>query len=833
MPPPDPAPKALRRLAVRTGALYGAVCVALWPVPVLGLLHAESSAVVAGVGCVWAGVGSVGPLLQKIEVQRLARVHLGALAVPLALLTASLLWRPNCGYLQGLGLFAVLVPPSVLFGLGVSSAVVASRARWPRVTVAVLLLAVAVGGAAWALLRHPQLFVYSPVFGGVLGPVYDAELAVRPGLFASAARTVLWALALFAYAEWRGGKGRGAPPTFRPVAGSQADTRSPSRVRGTARAPADRRRQPEERALGRGERPGEGGPSPRLRTSSLLLLSSASLLALVLAAPLGIVQTAGGIEARLSHEIDLGPVVLHLAPETPPAERRRLSAEVLFRFETLAQKLDERPRQPVAVYLYPDPDTKAALIGSRHTSVVPVWLPSPQVHMLADEVPRSLGHEMVHVLAREFGAPVLRASPAVGLVEGLAVAFEPPDGLPSPSALVRAGAAVPEAGLGDPAEAVRATMSPGGFWTSRAGVAYTANGAFTRWLLDTYGLGPLKRAYRTGRFEPAYGVPLDTLAARWAADLGRQPLDAEAVAVARWLFSRPSLFEVRCPHHVSDAVRLARDAGEAWDEGDAAGANAAFERAAQADPFALAALAGRVQTRLALGRRLDGDLALAQARADSVADAGALVHLADVLALAGDAARAQATYRAASDSLAPVDAVGRVLLARRAALDAETRRQWLAAPPDSVPPLVAARAPVLSALRHRQSDRPAQAWAAVRRWCGGRDEGGIGRDGGMRDGGAHPSIPPPVLRLLAARIAVDAGALDAAAALADGLDGAFERGGSGSLAPVARDLVERVDWHRRRGGPPIIFGAPPPVADAAPPCLLPGRPAAGGRLRGP
>ena len=58
--------------------------------------------------------------------------------------------------------------------------------------------------------------------------------------------------------------------------------------------------------------------------------------------------------------------------------------------------------------------------------------------MLASEVGRSLGHEMAHVVAREFGMPVLRASPAVGLVEGLAVAVEPPDGLPAPEALVAA-----------------------------------------------------------------------------------------------------------------------------------------------------------------------------------------------------------------------------------------------------------------------------------------------------------------------------------------------------------------------------------------------------------
>ena len=125
--------------------------------------------------------------------------------------------------------------------------------------------------------------------------------------------------------------------------------------------------------------------------------------------------------------------------------------------------------------------------------------------------------------------PGLRASPAVGLVEGLAVALEPPDGLPDATALVIAGRALPQ-GLGgaeDPAEAVRATMSPVGFWTARAGVAYTANGAFVGWLLDQYGAAPLRAAYRTGRFDAAYGQSLEALTAAWGADLARRPVDPE------------------------------------------------------------------------------------------------------------------------------------------------------------------------------------------------------------------------------------------------------------------------------------------------------------------
>ena len=765
----SPSPFSSRRHGLRVAAVYAAACVALWPVPVFGILHAEASAVLAGVGCLAAAVGAVGPFRAGASLGEVARVHLGLLVVPVALLTLSLLWRPNCGYLQGLGLFAVLVPPSVGFGLALAYAATGFDLRRPRATLALAVLGIAGVGVAYDLGLHPQLFTYSHVFGGVLGPIYDEELAVRPGLFAAKAQTLLWALALVAAGAWRRGGG--------------------------ARA-------------------------SRLGAAALVALG-VSILA---AQPLGIVQTERGLRRVLSEAVDLGPVVLHLRPDTPPAARQRLADEALYRFETLAEALGVRPAEPVAVYLYPDADTKAALIGSRYTSVVPVWLPTPQVHMLADEVEASLGHELVHVLAREFGMPVVKASPAVGLVEGLAVALEPPDGRPSPMALVTASRVLGDDGLGDPAEAVRATMSPGGFWTSRAGVAYTANGAFVAWLLDRFGAAPLRAAYRTGRFEPAYGRSLAALADAWGAEVARQPVDDEAVAVARWLFSRPSLFEVRCPHHVPPDVRLAREGTEAWEAGDAAGARQSFGQSVIANPFRLTALDGALRARLAVGEEVSSDdLRRAEALADSLPDASALVHLADVRRLLGR--DADATYRAAADSLAPVDAVGRLVVRQRAALSRDALRLWLATPPDSVPDRLRAEAPVLAALRLAAADRPAEAWDVARTWC--PDQLLAGLDSSAAAEGAR------VLRLIRGTMAYRAGARTASARLYDGLAAAFAADGPRSLAALARDRARRVDWRRTSGGAPSIFAAPVPAPDALAPCSASRRPGPRGGLRAP
>lgn len=741
-----------RRAGRTAGGVYAVVCMAMWPVPVFGLLHAESSAVIAGVGFFVAAVVGVGAFQRGASLREVLAAQLVALAVPWLLLTVSLLWRPDCGYAQGLGLFALLVPPSVVLGVAASYAVTGSRLRAPRTTVVVGGLVVTIAGVAADLLFHPQLFTYSHVFGGVLGPIYDAELAVRPGLFSAKGQTLLLAVALAAAGH---------------------------------------------RARGRERRWG------RVAWGALAGVGAMSLAAV----PLGVQQSHGSLQRALSQRVDLGPVVVHVAPGRDTDERVAVVASLaVYHLDRVADALGATPDQPVDVYLYPDPDTKAALIGSRRTSVVPVWLPTPQIHMLIDEVERSLGHEMVHVVAREFGAPVLRASPAVGLVEGLAVALEPPDGLPEPAALVAAGRALAGDAGGlteDPAAVVERVMSPGGFWTARAGVAYTASGAFARWLLDTYGPSPVRAAYRTGRFEPAFGAPLADLTRRWAATVDARAPDPEAVAVAGWLFRRPSLFEVPCPHHTPASVRWARAGWRALDANDPARAEAAFDAALRADSLLLEALDGRVRALARDGRAPTAtDLRRLRQRADSLTDAAALRALADARRLAGrDAA---ALYRQAADSLRPGDRIGRALLQRRAALDPQTLLALVGSTADVVDARAERGAPVLAALEWASRGRYRRAWALARRWCLGPNEDG--------------------LRLVQAELADRAGAHRTAQMLASQAAAALEDAGARALSSRAEEVGRRAAWADRSlpprpGGDASIFDArPDPLDDLRPAC---------------
>ena len=598
--------------------LYAAVVAVMWPSPLFGLLHVESAAVVAGLAFFGSGLLALAAFRAGRRPPEVLARSLGLLVVPWALLTVSLLWRANCGYLQGLALFLLFAAPSVTLAVATAWVIGGVPLRRPRLAFVLVGLLLSVAPVLDDLGMHPQFYTYNPVWGGVLGPIYDEELAIRPGLFAHRALMLLWASFLLALGTW-----------FR--------TRQMSRT----------------------------GAVVAMAIGVVYLFAPA----------LGIVTTECVIERRLDGRYVDGPFVLHFDPTSlASAERVSIGETLRYRHSRLTDVLGVAPGGAVHVYIYPDPETRADLIGSRYTSVAPVWLRRPQIHLLEQQAtPEVLGHELVHVFAREFGMPVVRASPAIGLVEGLAVALEPPSGLPAPAEQVAASLELAPAsvgGLGEgPAVAISTAMDPVGFWTGRGAVSYATAGAFVEWLLRRHGPEPLREAYRTGRLAAAYGRPTSDLAAEWARDVARVDVTPEARALAAWSFSQPSLLERRCPHHVPREERLVRRAGRAWSAGDAGAARRAYEVALAIAPAYLPALVAWAAV-VAPAAPREVAQRLGRAAADT-ADAALLSALGDARRLAGDDAAARRSYRASLAALPPFAHESRAALALRTALPAD------------------------------------------------------------------------------------------------------------------------------------------------------------------
>jgi len=727
---------------------YVALGVALWPVPLFNIVHVESAAVVAFVAFFVAGWAALTAFNRPVPlpVGHVLATQGGALLVPLALLTGSLLWTPNCDYARGVLFYGLFPGVTVVFAVAVAYALSGTGWRGQKTMLAGLGLGLAAVGPLYDLGLHPQFYTYNHVFGGVLGPIYDEELAVRPGLFAFRALTLLWAGLAYLVGRW---------------------------LRG--------------RAVHWSER---AGP--------------VVLVGLIGAAYVGAGTLGFNTPARvLQHELGGHHATEHFDIYYDPASvephaLRAIAQEHEYRYAWLETRLQMDGPDRVASYLYPDADTKAQLTGARTTSVAPVWLPQPQMHVLLDRYDATFGHELVHVFSRRFGLPVLNASWAVGLVEGTAVALEPPRGMPTPREQVSAALlSAEESAPRDVAAQVAARLQPLGFWTGRGAVSYTTMGAFVQFLIDRYGAERLRAVYARANFETVYGQPLDSLAQAWAASMHAMPLiarDAEALVTRR--FARPSLFEQRCPHYVPPYRRAYRSGQAALARGDT---TAAIQHVT-------AALGDR--PRFAAAHRLLAHIRLARGAADRViqqldtlayGDTPALAFsLGDAYVIAGQPAAARQQYQTVIEQVPSFQHETQAHVVHRWAVSDR---------PDAVRILVsgdsaAVKARRLYALPHRT---PAVAAWAARQWMAA---GRYDRASALWDRIPHSLAPdqPQRRRGIIRRerlrwqavSALREGAYAQAIEWAHQADRAFRAVGALNLAAAAADLMHHAQWAQRQ-----------------------------------
>jgi tetratricopeptide (TPR) repeat protein len=579
--------------------VYAGLCGVLWIVPVFDRLQVESAATIAGVGFITAGLIALASFRNGTPFGRELWRQLAILFVPLVLMSLAAAWAPNCTYGQGLAFFGLFVVPSVGLAVALAWGVAASPLRHKKGAFVAVGFLLALVPVVYDLGFHPQFYTYNPVFGGILGPIYDEELTIRSGLIVHRGMTLL--LAALAYLTGEAFRG-----VRRPMA---------------------------------------------------LAVVGAVWLAGFLGAPrLGIVATPAQLAWALGNVATTDHFEIHYdSASVTSSDLRAIAEDHEFRYAVLARRLGVEVPGRIATYLYPDADTRARLTGARYTNVAPVWLRRPQMHLLLDAYSDVFSHELAHVFSREFGVPGLRVSLSVGLVEGFAEAMEAPAGRPTLHEQVLAAAtsagASEEAPLALSADALAGRLSPLGFWTGRGAVSYAMMGSFVAYLIEAYGIDRFKRVYARADFERVYGKPIGALAQEWADLLRRLPsLHAGTRVYVARRFSRPSLFEQECPHHLPTHERRYREAEDALADGDTLAAEQALAESLSRAP------------RFEPAQNLWADLHLARGEASSVLErySALVVHplhaaadtvgvalrlvLADALAIEGRVAEARKLY---------------------------------------------------------------------------------------------------------------------------------------------------------------------------------------------
>jgi tetratricopeptide (TPR) repeat protein len=349
--------------------------------------------------------------------------------------------------------------------------------------------------ALWKLYHGVSIFVYNPIFGFFPGPLYDEAIPITLTLIISRVTVLFWGILLLL-------------------------------------------------AL----RIAIGFRNNLIRIWDVLLL-----VILVIAiitthlneSKIGISYTRDYITQNiLSGSIETENFVIYYAPGTHEAKDIKLIAmDHEWRYKQLKEALDLDSTQKIRSYIYPDIKTRKILTGAGETTIAnPIH---NEIHLIYDSFPHPvLKHELVHVMAGEFGNNVLKLSPKIGLLEGIAVAVDWREQRFTPHEWAKV---MVEMGIAPKIEDIIGF----GFWYSSAEVSYTLMGSFSRYLIDSYGIEKFKSAYKTGSFS-IYGKNLGELSQEWQEFINTVETPPETKAIAEARFSRPSIFQATCPRKVAE-----------------------------------------------------------------------------------------------------------------------------------------------------------------------------------------------------------------------------------------------------------------------------------------
>lgn len=519
--------------------LAGALCVN----PLANLLGYEFSLAIGLLGAMTSVVIGLDVGRRVASVKRalsyawgLAVAHL---APPLLLISLNALRVRNCDYFEGLAFYAMIPLLGSVYGasLGLLVGRALPRHHAARRLIAVLVILGHLASTLWRLYFEPPIFAYDHLWGHFAGSLYDEVIRIDAAMVAWRIGTVLRIAAIAGVLTvWVWAK------------------------------------------------------SPKRRVVIVALL--ATLLFgydAILGARFGYRLSHRELEHALPMRIERPGLVLHFSAQTPRDQALAITADHAFRLATLTARLDVHPTQPITSYVYESAATKGRLIGARHTVITKPWLRELHLHapQPADPI---LAHELVHVVAAELATGPLAISarfellPNVGLTEGLAEALSPPRGdldLDAAAHSMRVLRLAPD---------VRDLFASLGFWRAAPSRAYVLAGSFVAYLMRTYGVIPVKAAYRDGDLDSALGASLDDLATQWEHYVDALPTDERELRITMERFRTPSIFARTCAHEIA-ALR---------------------ESAARASPSAAARIYQRISDEL--GRPASAELAVTRAR---------------------------------------------------------------------------------------------------------------------------------------------------------------------------------------------------------------------------
>lgn len=217
-----------------------------------------------------------------------------------------------------------------------------------------------------------------------------------------------------------------------------------------------------------------------------------------------------------------------------------------FYVEEITDKLHlPPPTERIRVYIYRNAFQKKMLTGTDDTFVGNPMQYS--LHLLPTDISDTiLVHEFAHVVAAPLGIPILKVSPKVGLLEGLATAMQTSQMNLSPHEWTKA--MMDENRFPNLADSLGMLS----FWKDNPTRVYLASGSFVQWLIETQGIEKFKKVYRGATFDSTYQTSLLQLLDQWKKFLSTIQVDQSSRDMVVYFLSKKPFYKKKCVHEVAE-----------------------------------------------------------------------------------------------------------------------------------------------------------------------------------------------------------------------------------------------------------------------------------------
>jgi tetratricopeptide (TPR) repeat protein len=434
------------------------------------------------------------------------------LAIPFIISLANALFVKNCSIGGGAKLYALTVIPGVFFSISFALLVGIVFGRWRKTIFTVIYIFILFHILVVTLIR-PQVFAFNPIIGFFPGFTYDETLQVTQRLLTYRLATLAAAGCFAAGSVWLWQIHQNKKETVHAIRSAL----------------------------------------PIVELVVIAVLAPVVVIIFALSDNLGFSSSEKFIRQKLAGNYKTTHFEIIYSAGSITRERiEQIGMLHEFYFDKISHGMNIHSQERIVSFLYASPEQKGRLIGAVNTEIAKPWL--RQMHINLSGFESSLKHEMVHVLATEFGWSPLKIAPNSGLVEGIAMAMGRTSMIEEP--LDRAAALVFASGVHPN---LKSLFTLTGFVQANPSISYTLAGSFCRFLIDSFGIDQFKRLYAGGDFKNIYQRDLKSLLMEWQISVKNIHLDYADSIKAAYFFRRPSIFGKECARVIANSNTETRE----------------------------------------------------------------------------------------------------------------------------------------------------------------------------------------------------------------------------------------------------------------------------------